>query len=52
MKKDKVKYENIMSGIILFSIIAAFAFLPIILSYIQQNSIVGKVETSTIMEFC
>lgn len=48
MKKDKVKYENIMSGIILFSIIAAFAFLPIILSYIQQNSIVGKVETSTI----
>lgn len=48
MKKDKVKYENIMSGIILFNIIAAFAFLPIILSYIQQNSIVGKVETSTI----
>jgi len=37
-----------MSGIILFNIIAAFAFLPIILSYIQQNSIVGKVETSTI----
>lgn len=48
MKKDKVKYENIMSGIILFSIIAAFAFLPIILSYIQQNNLVGKVETSTI----
>lgn len=48
MKKDKVKYENIISGIILFSIIAAFAFLPIILSYIQQNYLVGKVETSTI----
>ncbi len=48
MKKDKFKYENIMSGIILFSIIAAFAFLPIILSYIQQNYLVGKVETSTI----
>ncbi|GAA0766141.1 hypothetical protein GCM10008908_03510 [Clostridium subterminale] len=48
MKKDKIKYENIISGIILFSIIAAFAFLPIILSYIQQNYLVGKVETSTI----
>lgn len=48
MKKDKIKYENIIIGIILFSIIAAFAFLPIILSYVQQNYLVGKVETSTI----
>jgi len=48
MKKDKVKYENIISGIILLSIIAAISFLSIILSYIQQNYLVGKVETSTI----
>lgn len=48
MKKDKIKYENIIIGIILFSIIASFAFLPIILSYVQQNYLVDKVETSTI----
>ncbi|KEZ87168.1 hypothetical protein IO99_06140 [Clostridium sulfidigenes] len=48
MKKDKIKYENIIIGIILFSIIAAFAFLPIILSYIQQNYLIGKVETTII----
>jgi len=48
MRKDKIKYENIIIGIIFFSIIAAFASLPLILSYVQQNYLVGKVETSAI----
>jgi len=45
MRKDKIKYENIIIGIIFFSIIAS---LPLILSYVQQNYLVGKVETSAI----